>query len=641
MKKIILIVFKLVLVIFILFFFIHITLYFYIKTIPKIDLKNINNIQLYDKEGNLFFQGNGKEEWISLKKMSPNIIKATISIEDKNFFNHFGFDYLRILKSFYRNLNAGKIIEGASTITQQYAKNLYLDFNKTWKRKLIEYWITLQIEVHYSKEEILEGYLNTINYGNGIFGIENASKYYFNKSSSELTLAEATMLAGIPRSPNNYSPLYDEKMAKKRQYKVLTSMVKNKYISEKQKEENFQKELVFFGKKEKYDLKTLMYYQKTVIDELKQIKTIPESLIETGGLKIYTNLDINAQTILEKTMKNNLKDYKDMQIAMVVIEPKTGKIIALTGGQDYTLSQFNRATDSKRQVGSTMKPFLYYAALENGFTPSTTFLSEPTVFTFNNNETYAPKNFAELYPHKPISMIAALAYSDNIYAIKTHLFLGKEVLVDTIKRVGIKEKINPHPSLPLGTEEINIIDFLTGYNTLANLGVKMDLKTINRIEDINNNVLYKNKKEGITVINKNISFILNELLTTSYDYSMIDYSYPTCINIADRLSKKYALKSGSTDFDSWAIGYNKKILVGVWNGYDKNKKITSNEVKLSRFIWADFIEEFLKEQTNEWYNIPENIVGTLVDPLSGEPITNEKQRKKIIYYIKGTEPNKK
>lgn len=572
MKKIILIVFKLVLVIFILFFFIHITLYFYIKTIPKIDLKNINNIQLYDKEGNLFFQGNGKEEWISLKKMSPNIIKATISIEDKNFFNHFGFDYLRILKSFYRNLNAGKIIEGASTITQQYAKNLYLDFNKTWKRKLIEYWITLQIEVHYSKEEILEGYLNTINYGNGIFGIENASKYYFNKSSSELTLAEATMLAGIPRSPNNYSPLYDEKMAKKRQYKVLTSMVKNKYISEKQKEENFQKELVFFGKKEKYDLKTLMYYQKTVIDELKQIKTIPESLIETGGLKIYTNLDINAQTILEKTMKNNLKDYKDMQIAMVVIEPKTGKIIALTGGQDYTLSQFNRATDSKRQVGSTMKPFLYYAALENGFTPSTTFLSEPTVFTFNNNETYAPKNFAELYPHKPISMIAALAYSDNIYAIKTHLFLGKEVLVDTIKRVGIKEKINPHPSLPLGTEEINIIDFLTGYNTLANLGVKMDLKTINRIEDINNNVLYKNKKEGITVINKNISFILNELLTTSYDYSMIDYSYPTCINIADRLSKKYALKSGSTDFDSWAIGYNKKILVGVWNGYDKNKK---------------------------------------------------------------------
>lgn len=620
------------------FVLIHLVLFTCASISPKLDIKTANSVFLYDKDNNLFFQGNGYKEWISLKKISPYVINATISVEDKNFYNHAGFDYFRIIKTFFENLKAGKIVQGSSTITMQYARNLYLDFKRTWKTKIEQSWLAVEIEMHYTKDRILEGYLNTINYGNGVFGIENAAKYYFNKSAADLTLAEASMLVGIPKSPNNYSPLNDELEAKRRQSVILASMVKNKYITKTQKEDAFNEKLIYIGKKEKLNLATLMYYQDAVMKELKTINYIPDSLIKTKGLKIYTTLDINAQTILENSVNNNLKDNPDMQVATVVVTPSNGNIIALTGGRDYAKSQYNRATQSKRQVGSTMKPFLYYAALENGFTAVSTFLSEPTTFTFSDNDTYAPNNYANIYAGKPITMAAAITYSDNIYAIKTHLFLGEETLVDTIKRVGIKEKVAPNASLPLGTNEINIIDYLAGYATLANEGDKVKLHLINRIEDMNGNVLYTYKNEKENVLNKSITFIVNDLLTNTYDYSMVDYNYPTCIGIAPKLTKKYAIKSGSTSNDSWTIGYNKDVLVGVWDGYDEGRELGSGDTKYSKNIWADTVESYLKDKETTWYSIPNNVVGVLVNPIDGGLATDKSIKKKILYFIKGTEP---
>lgn len=618
--------------------FIVFAIYLCAKLTPKIDINKANSVFLYDKDENLFFKGNGKKEWISLKEMSHYIIDATISIEDKNFYTHVGFDYLRIIKSVYENTKAGKYVQGASTITQQYAKNLYLDFDKNWKRKIEEAWLTVEMEMHYTKDEILEGYLNTINYGNGVLGIENASKYYFDKSAADLTLAEASMLAGIPKSPNNYSPLNDELEAKKRQSIILASMVENKYITDKEKDEAFNTKLIYLGKKEKYNLSTLMYYQDAVMKELKGLKYIPSSLLETGGLKIYTNLDINAQTILENAINNDLKDNQNLQVASIVTEPKTGKILALTGGRDYQKSQFNRATQSKRQVGSTMKPFLYYAALENGFTASTTFLSEPTVFTFSEEQNYAPQNYAKLYPNKPISMAAALSYSDNIYAVKTHLFLGEDLLVDTMKRVGVKGKLEPLPSLPLGTGELNIIDFLTGYNTLANEGVKVDLYLIDKVLDMDGTVIYEHKLQEEVVLDENITYIVNDLLTTSYDYNMIDYNSPTCLNIAAKIINKWAVKTGTTDVDAWSIGYNKDLLVGVWTGYDNNQKLETGESKYSKNIWVDTAENYIKGKEDTWYKMPDNVVGVLVNPIDGTLANEKSKKKRILYYLKGSEP---
>jgi membrane peptidoglycan carboxypeptidase len=313
------------------FLFLHIILFMIAFITPKIDIRIANNIFLYDKDDNLFFQGNGYKEWISLKQMSPYVIKAAIASEDKKFYYHDGFDYLRIIKSMYKNIKAGRIVEGASTITQQYARNLFLDFDKNWKRKIEEAWLAFEIEVHYSKDQILEGYLNTINYGNGILGIENASKYYFDKSASNLSLAEASMLVGIPRSPNNYSPLNDELAAKQRQSVILNNMVRNKYISENEKEEALKEPLTYIGKKEKLNLATLMYYQNAVIEEMKELGYAPETLIKTKGIKIHTNLDVNAQTILENSIKDDLKNNQDIQVSSVMVEPSTGKIIALVG----------------------------------------------------------------------------------------------------------------------------------------------------------------------------------------------------------------------------------------------------------------------------------------------------------------------
>jgi penicillin-binding protein 2D len=611
----------------------------YAKLTPKLSIKGANSFYLYDKDKSLFFQGNGSMEWISLGKISPYLINATVAVEDKNFFRHKGFDYFRILKASYINIKRGKIVQGASTISQQYVKNLFLDFDKTWKRKIDEMWLTFELETHYSKKEILEGYLNTINYGHGVYGIENAARFYFNKSAQNLNLAEASMLAGIPKYPSLYSPLVDEFEAKKRQNMILTMMVKNKYISKNEKNIALNEELVYFGKKEKLNLLTVMYYQDAVVKELKEIKSIPASFIKTGGLKIYTNFDINAQTALENAIKINLNNNIDIQVASVVMKPDSGKILGLTGGRDFNVSAYNRATLSKRQVGSTMKPFLYYAALENGFTASTTFLSEPTTFTFNKDKEYTPANYANTYPNKPISMAIALAYSDNVYAVKTHLFLGPDALVDISHRVGITSQLDAVPSLALGTSEINLINLVGGYSSFANEGKKITPYLIERIEDINGKVLFQHKSTNEIVLNKSITFILNELLTNTYDANLIDYYYPSCVGIAPKLTKKYAIKSGTTDTDILTIGYNKEIIVGVWNGYDNNKYLDKADYGFAKNIWADTIENYLKGSADSWYDTPDNVVGVLVDPITGKLADENSKKKKILYYIKGTEPS--
>ncbi len=613
-----------------------VSIYLYAKSTPKIDIKLANNIVIYDNNNNIIFNGHQSKEWVSLNNISEYLINATLYTEDKRFYNHFGFDFKRILKSIYVNMINKSLIEGASTITQQYSRNLFLDFDKTWKRKFDEAMLSFKLETHYSKEEILEGYLNTINYGNGVLGIENASLYYFNKSAKDLNLAEATMLAGIPKSPNNFSPLNDELEAKKRQNIILTNMLNNNIISEEEKKEALEQNLVYHGIKDRLNLSTLLYYQDAVIKELKSI--INTKSIEKRGLKIYTALDLEAQTILENNILYKMKEDLELQTAGIMMNPENGQIIALVGGRDYSKSEFNRATSSRRQVGSTMKPFLYYAALENGFTASTSFFSEPTIFTFSNKDTYSPRNFAEIYPNEEITMAIALSYSDNIYAVKTHLFLGEEVLVDISKRVGIKENLYPHPSLPLGTIEINIIDFITGYSTLANEGHKVEPHLIKKIVDSNDNLIYKANEKKEQVLNKSITFILNELLTTTYDLNLIDYSYPTCTNMARSMSRKYAVKSGSTDTDVWTIGYNKDVVLGIWNGYDDNTSISLDVSRMSKEIWINAIEEYLKDKESNWYTIPNNVVGILVNPFTGKIATENSEKKRILYYIKGTEP---
>lgn len=607
----------------------------YAKISPKLAIDSANGYYLYDNNNNLIEEGTN--EWISLDEMSEHIINATIAIEDKNFYSHSGFDFLRIIKAMFINIKNGETLQGASTISQQYAKNLFLDFDKTWSRKIEEAFLTIRLEAHYSKDEILEGYLNTINYG-GIFGIENASKYYFNKSAKDLTLAEASILAGIPKSPSNYSPTQNPDKAKNRQLLILDAMVKNNYITVEEKEKAYNTELIYIKGEQDKNLSTIMYYKDAVLNELKTISTIPNSFLETGGLKIYTNLDKNAQEIMETQIKEKLKNNEEIQIASVLMNPTNGKILAIAGGRDYNTSQFNRVTSSKRQVGSTMKPLLYYTALENGFTASTTFTSEKTTFTFSENKTYSPSNYNETYGNKPISLAAAIVYSDNIYAVKTHLFLGEENLVEFSKRIGIDEQLQAIPSLALGTNEIGILNMIEAYSTFASEGYKVIPHFIERIEDMEGNVLYEFKNPDELLLNKSNVYILNELLANSYSKEFIDYNYPTCINIAAKISKKYAIKTGTTNTDHLIFGYNKDAILGIWMGYDDNRVTEVSDGTIMKNIWVDTMETYLKDKENNWYETPDNVVGILVEPISGEPATIDTTNSKIFYYIKGTQP---
>ncbi len=610
----------------------------YIKTSPKLEINSANRFALYDQNGDLFFQGNGKKEWVPLTEMSKYVLESTIYTEDKNFYEHHGFDFLRILKASYINLTSGKTEQGASTITQQYAKNLFLDFDKTWKRKWDEMWYTMKIEANYSKEDILEGYLNTINYGHGMYGIENASMYYFGKHAKELDLAEASILTGIPKSPSNYSPLVNYELSKERQKIILDLMVKNNRISQEEADNAYAEELTFLGEKEANELSTVMYYQDAVLKELETIDSIPSSYSDTHGLKIYTNLDIRAQKNLEETVENTIPKDSKIETSAVMMKPDTGAIIALVGGKDYNTSSYNRATDSIRQVGSTMKPYLYYAALENGFTSSSAFTSEATTFTFNNQEDYSPKNYNNTYGNKAISMATAISYSENIYAVKTHLFLGSDALINVAKRVGITAKLQDVPSLPLGTNEISIKEMAAGYSAFANLGYKVKPHLIEKVEDMNGNVLYKAKTTKEKVLDSSLCFILNNMLTATYDPSYIDYNYPTAISLSSKLNHTYALKSGTTETDNWYIGFNQDIVSAVWVGYDNNESLSTSEYKYGQNIWYQTVENYEKGKEDNWYQMPDNVSAVLVDPISGKPVSENSTKKKMMYFIKGTEP---
>ncbi len=416
-------------------------------------------------------------------------------------------------------------------------------------------------------------------------------------------------------------------------------MVKNHYISKEEMEEAKEIKLSYVGNLDQNSSKALMYYQDAVLKELETISSIPSSFLSTGGLKIYTTLDQEAQKILEESMNKNLAKNEEIQIASVMMDPNDGSVLAILGGRDYNKSQFNRVTSSKRQVGSTMKPFLYYTALESGFTASTTFTSEKTVFTFSGDKTYAPENYANLYANKNISLAAAIAYSDNIYAVKTHLFLGEENLVEFASRLGISEKLDSIPSLALGTNEINIMNMMQGYATFANEGNKIKPHYITKVEDVHGNVLYEFKEENDNILNKSHVYILNELLRNCYNKNFVDYTYPTCSSIASRITKKYAIKTGTTETDNWIFGYNKDVLLGTWIGYDSDKQTDNEDSLMMKYFWADAIENYLKDKKDNWYETPNNVVGVFVDPISGEVAKEDTKNKTLFYYIKGTQPN--
>ena len=600
-------------------------------------IPQITNIELYDKDNNkyLSYSNNKKQSYVKLNNISNNLKKAFISIEDKRFYNHQGIDIIRIGGAFISNLKNKGISEGGSTITQQYVKTLFLNSEQTISRKFTEAMISIKFESMYTKDDILEGYLNAIYFDHGMYGVEDASLFYFNKNSSELSLKESAMIAAIPKGPSIYSPIKNYEKNLKRANLILSEMLDDEVITKEEYDAAIIEEVTLVGKNPNNESINAPYFQDLVINELKNYPDILS--VAYKGLKVYTTLDSKLyQDIVDSI--NSKNPQSDIEIACYVVEPSTGNVLAVVGGKNYTKSAYNRAVSSSRQPGSVIKPFLYLAALENGFTPATTFKSEKTTFYYGG-KSYSPGNYKDIYPNTDISMLYAIAVSDNIYAMKTHLFLGTNVLSEKLKNFGFSGEIPPDlPSLALGTKEVSLKELTHAYSALANLGTYISPTIISKITTYDGEVLYEANKSKKEVSNMTDTYILNETMSSVFDNKIIYNTRPTGAVISSLLTNKYAGKSGSTDTDNWMVGYNKDIVVGVWTGYDDNRKIeNSSDTRYAKYVFADIIEKYFKDKETSWYDTPSDVIGIDLNPITGF-YANMNEYTKNIYFKKSNIP---
>lgn len=600
-------------------------------------IPEILNIELYDNKGNKYLSlSNGnKQSYVGLENISPYLIDAFISIEDKKFYNHKGIDILRIGGATIANIKARDIREGASTITQQYARNLFLTQDQNFKRKIDEMFIAINLESKYTKDEILEGYLNSIYFDHGIYGVEDASLFYFNKYAKDLTLAEAAMIAAIPKGPSYYSPIKNYENNKSRKELIIKEMLKDGEITTQEANEALLEEPRLIGTHPQNKTYNAPYFQDMIIDEIQKL------IYPANGrqsYKVYTTLDIELNKAIDESIKKYYPLNSDIEIAAYAINPENGHILSVIGGKDYEKSTYNRATKALRQPGSTIKPFLYYAALEHGFTPATTFNSSPSVF-YVNGESYAPNNFANIYPNQDVSMAYALATSDNIYAVKTHLFLGNGIFANTLRDFKFTSKINDNPSLALGTSEVYLDELVHAYAHLASLGQEVKPTLITKITDMNDNVLYQAPKgPSRQIFDRANAYILTETMTNVFDNRLALNINVTGAPISNMLTKKYAAKSGSTDFDNWIVGYNKKIVLGIWTGYDDSRVIiNAEEQKYIKYIWAEAVEKYMQNRGEGWYEMPKNVTALALNPISGF-YSGPKNFTKLLYFKRDNLP---
>ncbi|MBO8172066.1 MAG: PBP1A family penicillin-binding protein [Bacillaceae bacterium] len=573
--------------------------------------------------------------YVPLDNIPEELIQATIAIEDRRFYSHFGFDFRRIARAVYVDLKHMDLVQGASTITQQLARNLYLTLEKTWERKVKEALLTVQLEMHYSKDQILEKYLNEIYYGHAAYGAQAAAKTYFDKDVSELNLAEASLLAGIPKGPKYYSPFLNFDAAKQRQKIVLEAMVREGYITESDMTAALNQPIELKPAREAEPEVTAPYFRDYIIYLAEEKYGIDRDLITHGGLKIYTTLDADMQKKAEEVVDKYLPDNRNLQAALIAVDPRTGHIKAMVGGRDYQESQYNRVF-ARRQPGSSFKPFLYLAAVENGFSPLTEMKSEPTVFTYgpNDEKTYVPHNFGNQYPHDFITLSEAIARSDNIYAVKTHMFLGEEKLLETARRLGIQSEMQPVPSLALGTFSVSPYEMARAYTTLANLGEKVEPVAITKIVDRRGNVLAEEESVFSRVAEKAPVFVLNQMMQGIFEPGGTGH------RVRHLLERPAAAKTGTTDYDAWMSGFTPHLVATVWVGYDEGKKLNPVEdATLAAPIWAEFMEQALTETPPALFSVPDGVSAVYVDPESGKLATEDCPKPKLMYFISGTEPS--
>jgi len=625
--------------------------YFFInifKDLPepnKIELKNQSQTtKIYDRNGILLYKiyRQKNQTAISLIELPLFVKQAVIAIEDKDFYNHPGFSLKGIFRAVYQNVFKNKK-SGGSTITQQLIKNTLLSPEKTWRRKIKELVLSLMVEKRYSKNQILEMYLNVVGFGGSAYGIEEASQQYFNKSAKDLNLAEAALLAGLPASPTKYSPFGSNPLAaKERQFLVLQRMFEDGYVSETEKitAENF---LVKFTPQQ-IDIKAphfVMYVKELLVQKY------GEEIVEKGGLEVYTSLDLSIQENVQKIVKDEIQKLGNLKItngAVLVTNPKTGEILAMVGSKDYFAKDIDgnvNVTISERQPGSSIKPITYSIALENGFTPATLLDDSPITYQIPGQSPYSPQNYDRSF-HGKVPLRIALGSSYNVPAVKILASFGVQKMIERGKEMGItswNNSSNYGLSLTLGGGEVKMIDLAAVYGTIANNGKKINLNPILFIKDSRSKIIEETIfEEGKQVIKPETAFLLSYILSDNSSRTPA-FGANSLLNIRDR---EVAVKTGTTQNlrDNWTIGYTPSFLTAVWVGNNNGSSMSyvASGITGASPIWRKVMDVILKNTDKESFNIPGNVIQipicqtTASLPCQNCPVIRNE------YFIIGTEP---
>lgn len=604
-------------------------LYLKSRPLPPPDIYSVS--QIYDVHGNQIGQIDPGEQRtpVKLSQIPQHMIQATLAAEDRTFYSHWGFSLKGIARATLANIRAGQVVQGASTITQQLARNLYLTHDRTWSRKLKEAILTAQLELHYAKDEILEMYMNEIYYGHGAYGIGRAAKIYFNKEVEDLTLAESAFLAGLPRGPQYYSPYFHFNRAQERQQHILQLMVKNGMITDQQASYANEQTLAIANPSPKERLHA-NYFRDYLVQTAVMKYGLDESLVRHGGLKIYTTLDPKLQKIAEQAVQKYLGKIDGLQGALISVDPHNGYIKAMVGGKDYRDSQYNRVF-ARRQPGSSFKPILYLSALEKGFTPLTKMMSKPTTFSYEGG-IYKPSNYRNLYANRLITLREAIARSDNIYAVGTQFQIGMDKEIEIARRLGIKSPLRPTPSLALGSYAVTPYEMVQAYATIAAGGIRHPLTGIIKIVDPNGRTLVEETPNPKRVASAAHSFVLTRLMSSVFDRGGTGY------RVRQMFSRPAAGKTGTTDWDGWLSGFTPDLVTTVWVGYDQGRTLPHSEARLSQYIWGTYMREATAHQPTRIFSIPPGVKAVYIDSETGYLATPFCKQPRLEYFVSGTEP---
>ena len=624
----------------------------WVLTILPGSLPSVTQLETFDaSEGTKVYDDNDelltefhveRRIFVPLAQIPKTLRDAIIATEDARFYSHHGVDPTGIARAVYQNFRRGRIVEGGSTITQQLAKVLFLTPDKSLERKLKEAVLALELERRYSKDRILEMYLNQIYFGHGAFGVEAAARTFYGKGVSELSLPECTLLAGLPKAPTTYSPFEHPEAAKRRRATVLSRMVDVGAIASPLAKKTADSPLDLIPPERRRT--TGQYYLEYVQQQLEA--QYGADLVFKGGLQVYTTLSPVMQVKAERALREGLKALESRrgavakdgtappperpEGALLTIEPQTGYIKAMVGGYDFFKSEFNRAVQARRQPGSAFKAFVYLAALESGQTPASVVDDSPVEFPAGRNgKAWKPDNYDRKF-RGPITYQQALEESVNVAAVKVLEKNGVRRTVDLARRLGVESPLGENLSIALGTSDLTLLEITSAYGALANQGSWVRPSAIRYVLDSQRKLLEENTPQAKQVVSPELAYVMTSMLRGTIERGTGA--------AARALGRPAAAKTGTTNdySNAWFIGYTPQLATGVWVGYDRPRSLGKDETgsRVAVPIWTAFMQEALAGTPPEDFPIPERVVLVPVDmnPSGGcvRPVT--------MAFVAGTEP---